>query len=96
MALVVVCLAGICLWLPQLWRRGLQNSAANEPEDIIGSLSVSAEPDSNRSSSTSTISAAFFKLDALCESLTARILIFLMVTIAIEACGLVDLVNLIT
>jgi hypothetical protein len=76
------------LWVPQFWQRS-RNSIINDPENFENLASDSPEP----SRSNSTVSAAFFKIDSLCSSLTARILIFLLVTVAVGACGLVDLVK---
>jgi hypothetical protein len=88
-ALIIVVLVGMCLWVPQIWYYS-RNSINDDPENVFESLSVSPEP----SRSSSAVSAAFFKLDSFCSSLTTRTLIFLVVTVAVGACGLVDLVCL--
>jgi undecaprenyl pyrophosphate phosphatase UppP len=86
-AMIVVMLVGICLWVPQFW----QNNRNSINIDLENFENLSDSPGPSRSNST--VSEAFFKLDSLCSSLTARIFIFLLVTAAVGACGLVDLVN---
>lgn len=72
-----------------MWQHN-RDSISNQDEDIVGRNSISPPP-----SGTSSVSSTCFKLETMCSSLTARILIFLLVTAAVEACGLVDLVDLI-
>ncbi|KAI9552381.1 hypothetical protein GHT06_022747 [Daphnia sinensis] len=85
-AMIVVVVIALCLWIPQLWNRP-RNASFSELDDILGGLSVSPEP----SRSSSTVSTIFSKLDFHCSSLMARISIFLLVTVTVGACGLVDL-----
>ncbi|KZS10628.1 Adenylate cyclase type 4 [Daphnia magna] len=85
-AVIVVAVVALCLWMPQLWNQP-RNTSLNDLDEILGNLSVSPEP----SRSSSTVSAVFSKLDFHCSSLMARISIFLLVSITVGACGLVDL-----
>lgn len=88
MALIVVSSVAFCLWVPQLWNQS-RDTEFNELDEILGSPSISPEP----SRSSSTVSAAFSKLDLHCSSLLARIFVFLIVTVTVGACSWVDLVS---